>query len=246
MNEIEQGIARSLAIYYGDPARDAAMDALYSRFVKAGDLVFDIGSHVGDRIASFRRLGATVVAVEANPALMPTLTRLYAADPAVILVETAVGPVEGTITLRINTANPTVSTASNAFITSARGAKGWEGQDWDQNITQPQTTLDALIARHGVPTFIKIDIEGYEAEALKGLSSAVAALSFEFTTIQRDIAFACLERLSQIAPYRFNFALGESQKLALETPVDAAEMAKMIATLPHEANSGDIYAVLVR
>ena len=60
-------LERSLAVYYGDPARDAAMDALYARFVKPGDLAFDIGSHVGDRIASFRRLGARVVALEPQP-----------------------------------------------------------------------------------------------------------------------------------------------------------------------------------
>jgi hypothetical protein len=40
------------------------MDRLYSRFVRPGDLVFDIGAHVGDRVASFRRLGAHVVAAE--------------------------------------------------------------------------------------------------------------------------------------------------------------------------------------
>ena len=47
--------------------RDAAMDALYARFVRPGDLAFDIGSHVGDRIGSFRRLGARVVALEPQP-----------------------------------------------------------------------------------------------------------------------------------------------------------------------------------
>ena len=43
-------LRRSLDVYYGDAARDAAMDALYARFVRPGDLAFDIGSHVGDRI----------------------------------------------------------------------------------------------------------------------------------------------------------------------------------------------------
>ena len=60
-------LRRSLDVYYGDPARDAAMDALYARFVRAGDLAFDIGAHVGDRIGSFRRLGARVVALEPQP-----------------------------------------------------------------------------------------------------------------------------------------------------------------------------------
>jgi hypothetical protein len=52
------GVVRSLRIYYGDKPRRLAMDALYARFLRSGDLAFDIGSHVGDRVASFRRLGA--------------------------------------------------------------------------------------------------------------------------------------------------------------------------------------------
>jgi hypothetical protein len=54
-------LRRSLEVYYGDAKRAAAMDALYARFVRPGDIAFDIGAHVGDRIGSFRRLGAHVV-----------------------------------------------------------------------------------------------------------------------------------------------------------------------------------------
>lgn len=70
-------LRRSFDAYYGDPARDAAMDALHARFIAAGDLAFDIGSHVGDRIASFRRLGARVVALEPQPLCMAAIRTLY-------------------------------------------------------------------------------------------------------------------------------------------------------------------------
>ena len=71
------------------PARDAAMDALYARFVRPGDLAFDIGSHVGDRIGAFRRLGARVVALEPQPLCARAIRAIYAGDADVTLIESA-------------------------------------------------------------------------------------------------------------------------------------------------------------
>ena len=239
-----RGILRSLRIYYGDRAHGAAMDRLYGRFVQRGDLVFDVGAHVGDRIASFRRLGARVVAVEPQPALVRTLKLLYGRKADVAIEASAIGRASGTAELMINRDNPTVSTASQDFVGAARGAPGWEAQRWSKAITVPVTTLDALIARHGRPAFIKLDVEGFEAEALAGLTQPVKALSFEFTTIQREVALACIDRCVALGYARFNAALGESQTLVHPDWVDAAAIAGWLQALPHEANSGDVYAAL--
>ena len=115
-------LRRSFEIYYGNPERDAAMDALYGTFVRPGDLAFDIGSHVGDRIGAFRRLGARVVAVEPQPECLAAIRVLYGDDADVTVVEAACGRERGQLTLHINSANPTVSTASGEFISAAAGA----------------------------------------------------------------------------------------------------------------------------
>jgi FkbM family methyltransferase len=239
-------LRRSLEIYYGDAQRDAAMDALYARFLRAGDLAFDVGAHVGDRTGSFRRLGARVVALEPQPLCARAIQAIHAGDDGVTLLEAACGERPGTVTLKINSANPTVSTASAEFVSAADGAGGWEGQAWDKAIAVPCTTLDALIAQHGRPVFAKIDVEGFEAAVLAGLSQPLPALSFEFTTIQRDVALACLDRLASLGPYAFDVTLGESQRLTFNRWIAKADMAAHIAALPHAANSGDVYCVLQR
>ena len=239
-----RGVLRSLRIYYGDGERRAAMDLLYGEFIRPGDLVFDVGAHVGDRIAAFRRLQARVVAIEPQPALIKTLKLIYGRDNAVAIEPVAVGRGVGTLELKLNVDNPTVSTASEAFVAAADGAPGWAGQTWTRSIRVPVTTLDALIARHGTPTFIKIDVEGFEAEALAGLTRQVAALSFEFTTIQRDVAAAAIERCAALGYGRYNAALGENLTLVHDRWQSAQEIARWLAALPVEANSGDIYARL--
>jgi FkbM family methyltransferase len=238
-----KAIGRSLRLYHA-AARQPAMDAFHRRFLGPGELGFDIGAHAGDRTASFRRIGARALAVEPQPRLARLLRLLFGRDPDVIRVAALVGAAPGQAVLRLNTANPTVASASPDFIAAAAGAPGWEGQRWDAELTLPVTTLDALAATHGRPDFIKIDVEGYEAAALAGLSFAPRTLSFEFTTIQRATALDCLERLTALGYRAFNACLGESMEFVLPSPAPAATLAAWLTALPAEANSGDVYASL--
>jgi hypothetical protein len=87
---IARATIRSFRIYYGDRRRAAAMDRLYGSFVRPGDLVFDVGAHIGDRVASFLRLGARVVAVEPQPSMVRALRLLYGRSKSVAIEALAV------------------------------------------------------------------------------------------------------------------------------------------------------------
>jgi FkbM family methyltransferase len=237
-------IGRSFDSYFRDAGRWARMQALLGRFVSEGSLAFDIGAHVGDRTACLRRLGARVVALEPQPAPFRALRLLFGGADGIELARTAAGARCGSARMLINSANPTVSTLSGDFVAAAGEGPGWGGQVWDGGRRVDVTTLDALIRRHGPPDFVKIDVEGHEAEVLAGLTRPVPALSFEVTSLGRQTALDCLDRLDALGPYRFDLSLGETHRLRHGAWISGDILREDIRTLTHRDNSGDVYAVL--
>lgn len=236
------GVVRSLALYYGQPWKTRRLLRLYRQFIAPGDLCFDIGAHVGNRSRAWRRLGARVVAVEPQPHLARLLQRLFGHDPAVTVVPGGVGAAPGTARLLVSTRTPTVTSFSAEWVAQVSRRPDFAHVRWDHAVDVPLTTLDALIARHGVPAFCKIDVEGYERAVLDGLSQPLPALSFEYLAAARAVALACVDRLEQLGRYRYATAPGESQQLGGWQ--DAAGLRAWLTDLAPDAGSGDIYARL--
>ena len=219
------------------------MDRLYGNFVRPGDLVFDVGAHVGDRVASFRRLGARVVAVEPQRAMVRALRLLYGRSKSVAIEAVAVGREPGRARMLINADNPTVSSVSPAFVEAAHGAPGWETQRWSESADVEVTTLDALIAKHGVPAFIKLDVEGFEAEAL---SRPVASGARAFVRVHHHPAGrgAGLHRaLLGDGLYALQRGAWGKPDAGRASGWTRKDIARWLIELPQAANSGDIYAV---
>lgn len=238
------GVARSLALYYGIPFRTRRLARLYAPFVASGGLAFDVGAHAGSRVRAFRRLGARVVAVEPQADFVRLLEALYGRDPQVAIVAAAVGRAAGDATLHAAERRPTVTTLSPEWAARVGADASFRGVRWTPGVRVPVTTLDALIAAHGRPEFVKLDVEGYEAEALAGLSTPVAALSFEYLSAARDVALDCVERLGALGNYEYNWSRGERQRLAERAWVEPEAIRAFLRALPAGAGSGDVYARL--
>ena len=238
------GVARSLRIYYGRPFHIRRMARFYAGFIRPGDLCFDIGAHVGSRIAAWSRLGARVVAVEPQPMFMRLLRRWYGRAPNVELIEQAVGSSPGEQLMLVSPRTPTLTTLSHGWASRVSEAPSFVGTRWDRSRTVTVTTLDMLVERYGEPAFCKIDVEGYELEVLQGLSRPLRALSFEYIPALSDLAVSCVDRLCELGPYEFNWSFGESMRLALPGRYDSAQIAALLRSLPQDSSPGDVYARL--
>jgi FkbM family methyltransferase len=237
------GIARSLAMYYGIPLRARRLRRFYSQFVTRGALCFDIGAHAGNRVRCWRALGAQVVAVEPQPDFVRILNWLYGRDRHVAIVPVAMGRNAGQAELLVSERTPTVTTLSREWVASVQRDPRFAGVEWTRGARVPVHTLDELIERFGEPAFVKIDVEGFEAEVLAGLRAPIRALSFEYLPTAQNVALACIDRLASMGRYRYNRSEGESHRLAEERWLDAERMRALLAALPASAPSGDVYAV---
>jgi FkbM family methyltransferase len=238
----ELGLLRSILIYYANPLKLRRMRRFYAQFIGPGDLCFDVGAHVGNRLLVWTQLGARVIGIEPQPLCLALLRRWYGHNPQVTLVEEAVGATPGTQTLWVSGATPTVTTLSREWIAAVQQVDSFAGVSWDGAVTVAVTTLDDLVARHGVPAFCKIDVEGYELEVLRGLARPLPALSFEYVPAARDMAVGCVERLEHLGEYEYNWSIGEQHRWQCSQWQSAAHTQDFLTGLAADDRSGDIYA----
>jgi FkbM family methyltransferase len=203
-----------------------------------GDLVFDVGASVGIKSAAYIKHDARVVCIEPVPDSVERLRQAYRDDERVSIVWSALGAREGSTTLHVCSGWPDISTVTRRWMEGR--FRDWE---WDQQIEVPMTTLDALIRLYGRPAFCKIDAEGYEKQILQGLSTPLAALSFEFAREGADEAAACMQRLAELGDTRYNLAFGENDVLHFESWTSAGDVLDAIATNSDPMAWGDVYAL---
>jgi hypothetical protein len=117
--------------------------------------------------------------------------------------------------------------------------------EWNERRTIKITTLDRLIEEFGIPRFIKIDVEGYELEVLKGLTRPIEMISFEYTTPERTVqCVECIKRLKDISNNKIlcNYSIEESMEWALPKWLSSEEMIVQIVSAPVFGDGfGDIY-----
>ena len=213
------------------------MQAFYRQFIAPNDLVFDVGANIGNYTAVFLKLGARTLAIEPQTECVAQLKARFDKHPRAALYIGGVAAQAGTLELH-------TGEDSGVASFSPEAAAGLRELAAYHTYSVPVTTLDALIAEHGVPTFIKIDVEGYELPVLQGLSQPVQALSFEYMPNSLEKAAACLDYLATLGNYEFNAVYGATFTFMQTEWTDSANIQRVIANFPKNTLTGDVYARL--
>jgi FkbM family methyltransferase len=170
---------------------------MYKNIVKPGMLVFDIGANEGHYTAGFLSLGAKVISVEPQKDCFKILQARFRKNKNVHLLNCALDEETGEKKIHISNMN-TISSMSEDWISAVQTSKRFPQAEWKKIDTVQTKTLESLIQNYGKPDFIKIDVEGYELNVLKGLKSKVPFISIEYTFEILGTTIECLEYLGKI------------------------------------------------
>jgi FkbM family methyltransferase len=217
--------------------------AFHTLFLEEGDLVFDVGANIGSRTNVYLSLGARVVAIEPVDECLQQLLRKFKNRSNLNIVPQALGKAEGRLPIFACSDNLTISSMSPHWIAAVKESGRFRDSHWKEQRPVSVTTLDILIGQYGTPAFIKIDVEGFELDVLKGLSQVVDLISFEFTPEFLQMTEQCVKYLAELSAdnHRFNYVVGEAMEFSLEEWVDSATIVELIRELPFEI-FGDVYA----
>jgi len=177
---------------------------------KHADLIYDIGLHKGEDSEFYLRKGFRVVAFEANPDLVAHCkTRLaeYIADGRFTIVEGAILPPE-----EIAAGKTEVTFYKN----EDNSVWGTVHVDWAERNTQfgtkytpvtvPVVNFANVLRQHGIPHYMKIDIEGCDMvclDALKAVKERPDYLSIESDKTSMANVTAEIETLIALGYDRF-------------------------------------------
>lgn len=222
--------------------QDQKMLEFYAQFIAAGDLCFDVGANIGNRVKVYLKLDANVVAVEPQERCMRILRAGFKKNARVHLEQMALGEREGTAEMQISSLHA-LSSLSDDWLNAVKRSGRFAAQNWHKTQVVSLSTMDRLIEKYGMPAFIKIDVEGYEHQVLRGLTSPPPALSFEFTPEFLDATAKCVAHLAALGMTQWNYSVNESMVLSLDDWVTAEQITEQLARYANDATVfGDVYA----
>lgn len=212
-------------------------------------LDFDIGANKGDYTAWLLASGSDrVIAVEANKKEAEKLEQRFSGltirmsdgseIPRVVVVNKAVSDTLGPpIDFYVCPECDGISTTDEFWRTQSRFSMINAGIEGDASLSGYRTwvkesveviTIDKLVMLYGEPKHIKIDIEGSENKAIRGMNRDYGMLQFEWVEEKLDEIIQSVLHLAKIGYHLFGALHGDQPDLMPGQFMDAAHTIRFL------------------
>jgi len=166
---------------------EQSFDELMFRAIKPGDIVWDVGANVGYYTVKFAAAAGDegfVQGFEPMPETFKILKKAISGYTNIGLTCCALGRSDSNLSMSNDSE---VGSPTNKILTSDSQSSG------DDTVMIKVRSGDSLIRSEElkVPNFIKIDVEGYESDVIKGMADLLK--ESELRTLAIEIHFALLE-----------------------------------------------------
>jgi len=208
--------------------------ALYRELLKPDALCYDVGAYIGDYTETLACAAAKVIAIEPQPSCIRELRARFRGDERITIVPIALGAENGSseLFLRENRRNSSL-------------IEKWNNREVIGSVTVPVKTLDEMIKAYGLPDYIKMDVEGFELQVIRGLSKKIRLMSFEYhLSLLEDCAekLELVDLMSRFGRLQFNILPDGARNFYWS---EFASLKKFVDTFPKKLGGdvpfGDIF-----
>lgn len=162
-------------------------------------MYFDIGSNIGRWALENIKTCEKIISIEASPTTFVNLVNNCKNDKIILLNYAVCNNNCNDVTF-YNANTDTLSTLNKEWLTSK------ESRFFNQKFNEIKVksiTIDKLIEIYGVPTLIKIDVEGAEYECITSLTQKVDTICFEWASELNNVSLKCIDYLSSLGFTKF-------------------------------------------
>jgi FkbM family methyltransferase len=164
--------------YYGSSREEQETELIASLISKNWDIL-EVGAHIGFLTQIFESLSAEgkIVVIEPTPSSIRLLEKNI--RPSTVLVKAAASDEVGRKTLFVEQHGGFCNSLDPKFVQQA---------DQKQELQVPHTTIDHVCDAEEIrPKFIKIDVEGWELNVLRGAEIALGYAQCVMVEVFRDV-----------------------------------------------------------
>lgn len=204
---------------------------------RKGDLIFDIGANLGYKVDIFLKMGASVVAADPDELSQEILKQKFfkyrLKRKPLVVVGKAISEECSIKKMWIDAPGSALNTLSGKWAEALRDDEIRFGKclKFAQQKEVETISVEQLIAAHGAPFFIKIDVEGHEPSVLRGMRRPIPYLSFEVNLPEfRQEGLECVQILKTLAvDGKFNYTHDCRHGLVLKDWLGAREFSTVLS-----------------